>query len=167
MNFCLKANPKELSNKLIECALEVLKNMAVVRVLEHAVTLEIRDLDETTSDNNESSAIKSMPHLRDETQVILINVLVTDSNKLVSANKKRIGWVNCRIREVTRTVRYFKCLKFGDTLRNCKSTRDPTGSCFRSGKEEHTVKGCSKDLLCRLCPLGGSKHLTASYSYRE
>lgn len=63
----------------------------------------------------QSSAIKSMRRLKDETQVGLISLPAAISNKLLCANKITIGWVNCRIRELARPARCFKCLEFGHT----------------------------------------------------
>lgn len=49
-------------------------------------------------------------------------------------------------------------------MRNCKNPRDLIGSCFRCGEEGHNTKGCSKEPLRVLCPLGGKKHPTGSFS---
>ena len=99
----LKANPKESSSKLRERTLEVLKDIAVVRVLGHAVTLEIKNLDEATSAEEFRKAINEKLSDEDDIESCAIQSMlrpVTVSKKLLIANK--ISW----------------------TLRNSKSTRD-------------------------------------------
>ena len=74
------------------------------------------------------------------TQVATIALPVGVANKLVKAEKLRIGWVNCRIR--LSVVKYCRCLESGHTARNYKSKLDRSKRCFQCGKEGHKKVAC-------------------------
>lgn len=157
-----QANDKteELKTKIGECV----GNHASVKSLTQQKVIEIKDLDEVSSENDIREAI--VAHFKIETgpdavlsvrkayggtQTAIVRVSARDAKRLLEAGKVKIGWVNCRIRERVGLTRCFKCLEFGHISKECKSKEDRSSRCRRCGENGHIAKDCAKDPMCMFC----------------
>ena len=126
-----------------------------MQTLSHKETVDIKDLDETTTAEEIAPAITSVTdpgivttaniRLRASysgTQAASVLLPVAATKKLMKARKLRIGWVNCRIRLRETVTRCFKCHEIGHLARNCKSSVDRSSLCFRCRTEGHKAVNC-------------------------
>lgn len=93
---------------------KVLGDQAQIRALTHEVMVEIRDLDEITTKEDITEAIRTqirdLNHFGEQsirsiraayagTQTALVSLPALEARLLLDARKVKIGWVVCRIRE--------------------------------------------------------------------
>lgn len=142
----------------------VVGSEVAVRELVPRSVLEIRDLDECiTAAEIESSLKRDLPDYKgflqisttksnDRGQRIAIVTIEESAAALVmSKDRIKIGWVNCRIRSRLTVLRCFMCLGYGHQSMACKRP-DHSKLCFRCGKGDHKAKDCSEISRCFLCP---------------
>lgn len=139
---------------------EALKDLAKIKALSPEATLELKDLDEVTTEDEICQSLKdqfdivaSVRSLRKAyggTQTAVISLAVDQANALLSTDKVKISWTVCRVREVFRPLKCFKCLDYGHVAAKCKDT-DRTNLCRRCGQEGHFYKKCDKPPKCVLC----------------
>ena len=126
-----------------------------MQALSHKGTVDIKDLDETTTAEEVAQVITSVTgpgivtaaniKLRASysgTQAANVLLPVAASNKLMKTRKLRVGWVNCRVRLRETVTRYFKCHEIGHLSRNCKSAVDRLSLCFRCRTEGYKAVNC-------------------------
>lgn len=142
--------------------LEKIGELAEVRTLTHRTMVEIRDVDEITSERDVSEALKAqlaitIPddaiRLRKAyggTQIATIKLPGEEASKMIKAGKIRIGWTICRIRERTELKKCFKCLEFGHIATQCRN-QDRSKLCRKCGKDGHIAKDCTADPMCMFC----------------
>uniref|UniRef100_W8B8E6 Putative 50 kDa protein in type I retrotransposable element R1DM n=1 Tax=Ceratitis capitata TaxID=7213 RepID=W8B8E6_CERCA len=175
----LRDKTGKLASKFKERAAELLKTDASVTVLSSSLTVEIRDIDMATTAEDVSKALKdqfpklnigedvilkSLRKTRSGTHTATLNLPVRDAQSLVETGRIRIGWVSCRVREVTHPTRCYRCLEFGHMSRNCKSAVDRSGMCLRCGEKGHIAKLCNATPKCVICKKEtGTDHPTGSF----
>ena len=160
---------------------KILQTEARIKTLCQHATVELRDLDEATTQKEicvaieqqlptagsiTEDAIKSMRVTRDGTQTALITLTADAANKLLAVGRIKIGWVRCRVREHITPTRCFKCLEYGHIARHCKNEADRAGTCLRCGSKGHVAKKCTAEPKCAICDAnckGGNNHATGSY----
>ncbi|KAL9883232.1 uncharacterized protein ACN427_010668 isoform 2-T2 [Glossina fuscipes fuscipes] len=149
---------------------------AEVRCLKQRKMVECKDIDEVTTREDISSALKSqygvasaeVVNLRKAyggTQTALITLQQEEAAKLLAGGKLRVGWVICRIRERTPLLRCFRCLEFGHIAKQCAAPSDRSKACRRCGEDGHIAKNCTKDpscMFCRKTPNLDAKHVAGS-----
>lgn len=157
---------------------EALGQQAVVKTLTHRVSLEIRDMDEATSKEEISAAIRAQFNVEEVpvskislrkgyggTQTASFSLPAEDAKKLLEMGKIKIGWISSHIREVTAVSKCFKCLEFGHIAKQCKSEEDRSKLCRKCGTEGHIAKNCNNAPLCMFCrsdPTKDAKHIAGS-----
>ena len=131
------------------------------------VTLEVRDLDETTTKEEVVEALRTVLEGTCEldTHVIgpsprgqmtaLVNTDPATATRLLDKARVRIGWVNCRIRERVSVQRCFKCLGYGHPKAKCGGP-DRSHNCWRCGEPGHKAEACSSNQECFLCAEDGN-----------
>ena len=110
---------------------------ATVQTLTHKETVDIKDLDETTTTEEVVQAITSVVGLGivttknirlrasySGTQAASVLLPIGATRTLIKARKLRIGWVNCRVRLCVTVTRCFKYHEIRHLARNCKSAVD-------------------------------------------
>lgn len=139
-------------------ASEKLGAMAEVKASIQESVLELRDLDELTTEEDIREAFKGqlegaqdvtmeVKNLRKAygcTQTAVIAMPADAARKAIALNKIRIGWVVCRIREKQRRQRCFRCLEFGHLARVCTGP-DRSKQCYGCREEGHSIKSCWKN----------------------
>lgn len=131
------------------------------------VDLEIRDLEETATKEEVTDAlrkaasdsakitadvVRTLRRAYGETQIASIRLPVEIARKITGEEGKiRIGWVRCRIREVRKPVKYYKCWHFGRFSLKCTRDVDRSRHCIKCGGEGHKAAECTKDARCVLC----------------
>ena len=137
---------------------------ATVRTMGQSHTLQIRDLDEVTVEEEivgaivsavegaekESIKVRSLREAFRGTQMAVVTVPSKVAEKLLETGKVKVGWVVCRVRQKLDILRCFKCLGYGHVGRDCTGP-DRSKSCRLCGQEGHIAKDCKKDPLCVLC----------------
>ena len=118
-------------------------------------TVDIKDLDETTTTEEVVQAITSVVGLGIVTtenirlrasysgiQAASVLLPIGATRTLIKARKLRIGWANFRVRLRETVTRYFKCHEIGHLARNRKSAVDRSALCFRCRTEGHKAVNC-------------------------
>ncbi|XP_046431257.1 uncharacterized protein LOC124185015 [Neodiprion fabricii] len=139
-------------------------------------TIEIRDIDDTTTKEDIQAALKpeagEIPleaiKIRNAfrgTQMATVTLPATTARKLLDGNGKiRIGWVNCRIRATMRPVQCYKCWHFGHIGSQCKGKVDRSKHCIRCGEEGHKIADCKNPAKCVLCAEKNSEEVAAHHA---
>ena len=106
----------------------------LIRPMVPTVTIELRDLEETTTDEEireafiaalveaspdqiEVKALRAGPRGTKVALVVAPRAIATA--KVLKPGKVRVGWVNSTAREKKLDIRYFKCLEFGHVAAEC------------------------------------------------
>ena len=105
-----------------------LAGSAIVQTLSNKETVNIKDLDETTTAEELAQAITSFigpgivttMNIRfwtsySATQAVSVLLPVAATKKLMKARNLRVGWVNCRVRLPDTVTRFFKCHEMTDS----------------------------------------------------
>lgn len=154
----------------------VLGNNAEVRAAGQETTIEIKDIDEVTTEeeilealrkfsnkmeNLQMSSIKTIRTAYGGTRTATVSLGVPQANILMDAGKIKIGWVVCRIRQKVLPKRCFKCLDFGHIAVNCRNDKDYRNTCIKCEENGHKIKDCLKKPSCLLCK-ENKGHVTGS-----
>lgn len=164
-----------------EAIKESLKEAAEVRDMKSKITVEIRDIDcSSTKEDVITAVCKTAETTEGEMTVRLTNpnsrdqrrafvVLPTNkAKKLLKIERIKIGWINCRVRYQEEDKRCFKCFGLGHGQWECRGPdRKARGLCIKCGEEGHIMKQCRKQPNCCLCTEQGKSqtdHLPGSRS---
>lgn len=150
---------------LVKSVTKTVQDMAEVSELKPTGTVEIRDLDSLTTQDEVEAAVQKLLKSPSEDMNIritapnqreLVRAFITlpleNARKLTDAKNIRIGWVNARIRTYTPAKRCFRCFGFGHTRVNCKGLdRSAMNLCIKCGEPGHKLKDCRNEAKCCLC----------------
>ncbi|XP_033222626.1 uncharacterized protein LOC117176483 [Belonocnema kinseyi] len=154
----------EARNKFSEALTAAVGQDGQVRQLVPKASLDIRDLDAATDEQEVRDALEKLPGLgntgefkinlskpsRWGTRMAFIECDEVNAKKLDELGHIRIGWVSCRV--ILRLVvrRCFRCHGFGHIAVSCKE-KDRSKSCWKCGKEGHMSSSCKEEPHCYLC----------------
>lgn len=132
-----------------------------VRNLTPTVSMEVRDLDAATTEEEVREALRSnlgerakeiqlhltkargmrlaLPEVRDE-----------EATKIMETALLNVGWTRCRVRYRTNSRRCFRCLEFDHEARQGTGP-DHSKLCFRFGQTGHRGANCKNEDKCMLC----------------
>lgn len=141
---------------------------ATVRSRIQETQIEIKDLDEITTDQEiiealiaetgdqelGTKAIKSLRKAYYGTQSAVVTLPTEAAKKVTKVGKLRIGWAICRVRELLKPMKCYKCWQYGHIARNCNSSVDRSKSCIKCGKDGHKADKCTAEPCCILCSGG-------------
>ena len=176
-NLLLELKKSAAANQMSVALSQKLGDSASVVTRTQETTLEIRDLDEstTTADvraalearlemNIDEAVIKSIRKAYGSTQTAVLRLPMEVARKLSETGKLRVGWVNCRIREKTEVRKCYRCWAFGHLARDCTGT-DRTKCCLRCGEGGHKRATCkSAEARCVVCSDNAKRnHPTGSF----
>lgn len=141
-----------------------LGEQASVRSLSHEFLIECKDIDEVTSKEEIHEAmvqqftlpapddvvVRSLRKAYGSTQIAIISLPAELALKILLVGKIKIGWTVCKLRELIRPLKCFKCLDFGHIAKDC-TNNDRSDRCRRCGGTGHQAKDCAKLPSCMLC----------------
>lgn len=172
-----KAN-EEKATKLCEAFKGALGGEALIkRKVKHSL-LEIKDLDEIATKEEVKVAIqkflgqelevgldnvKSIRKGYGGTQTAVVSLPTAASDKLSRAGQLRVGWVVCRVREIIRPLKCFRCWQYGHLSKDCRSETDRSRCCRKCGNEGHKADDCQSEPHCLLCR-GNGKEVDLKHS---
>lgn len=160
---------------------EVLKDVAIVKVRTHMITVQCKGLVAEINTKEElldaleeqakirrpqDSAIRSMRNTYGGTQTAYIMLPAEDAKKVLALNQIRVGWVRCRVSESISPTRCFRCWGYGHIAASCKET-DRTGLCRRCGESGHVAASCDERERCALCKGAHAAGSTKCPRYQE
>lgn len=158
----LKKDQKSSSSSYKEITERAMGNAVEVRALCPEATLQCKDLDEVTSEEEVRLAMKEQCELGEVqltirmrkgpfgTQVASIKLPIEAANKALKTGKIKVGWSVCPL-SVSQTPEIcFKCQEFGHIARNCKGP-DRSKLCRRCGEAGHKAQDCRKPPECMIC----------------
>jgi hypothetical protein len=164
---------------------EVIGKEAEVRALSQQVTMECRNMDEVTEDEELRAALMKsfaignageigqikLRKTHGSTQMGTFKVSVAVANKMIEVGKVKVGWSVCRLRRSQQLLRCYKCLGFDHVAKHCRSEFDHSKTCWRCGLEGHKAMYCTNSAKCTLCKESeGNAHPTGSLlckAYKE
>jgi hypothetical protein len=145
----------------------IVKEAAVVKCRGPRSTVEIRDLDELTEEQELKNALRGILQTPDEGRSILLlgpnsaglkMAVVTmeedEARILLSLGSIKIGFTNCRIRRRVTVLKCYRCQEFGHLSRNCTG-EDRSKLCYKCGGQGHKKKECQRGAHCPLCEKAG------------
>lgn len=161
----------KINDKFSEAIKSTLVDTADIREVKPKTTLEIRDLDSFTTEDEVKAAIKSLlnnpladfivrvgaPNFR-ELKRATLTLSSDDANFLLKKERVKIGWLSCKIRLCNNTKRCFKCWRFGHLKFECEGP-DRTNMCIKCGQPGHKIAECQNKAKCCLCAEKGLKDL--------
>ncbi|XP_062717180.1 nucleolar protein 58-like [Aedes albopictus] len=178
MLFELKKDPMIKSSAFRELVAKSLGSEANVRALSQETVVEIKDLDEVTTEEDLKRALTAQCNVEGPmvirirksyggTQTATIRLPADAANKLVVNDKVKVGWAVCSLRLAPRFTkqmeRCYTCTEFGHHSRNCKDP-DRSERCWRCGGNGHVARDCTKQPRCMLCkPEDGNVHPTGGF----
>ncbi|KAL7726484.1 hypothetical protein ACLKA6_001106 [Drosophila palustris] len=137
---------------------------AEIRSLSHRVTIECKDLDEITTEEDIMDALRSQMEITDAavddinlrkgyggTQTASIRLPAESARKALSAGLLKVGWIRCRLRERVNITKCYRCLEFGHLAKHCRSKVDRSKLCRRCGKDGHVANDCKEEPQCMFC----------------
>lgn len=139
---------------------------ATVRCTVPKSTVELRDLDELTTEEEVTTVLNAMlgktfdgkvfvskANTRGQ-KIAIVTLPVPDAETILKKGRIKIGWVSCRIRLKLSVPRCFKCLGYGHVAGACKGT-DRSNLCFKCGGNTHKAAACKETPSCVLCAKPG------------
>ena len=180
MLFELKKDPAVKSSAFKSLVEKAVGNELKVRALSPETTIECRNLDEITTEEELEKALSVLLgdltapmtiRLRKAyggTQTASIRLSTPAASKLLEDGRVKVGWSVCSLKPVPRVTqqmtRCFRCMGFGHQARNCDGP-DRTHSCRRCGREGHMARECRNKPRCMLCKEGdGNSHATGGFN---
>lgn len=187
----LELGPKTKDKATLrEAMINVLGDTATVRCLEPRITLEIRDLDCLTTENEVREAVvRALNNYTGDFKISLskansreqrsayIEIAAREGFELIKTGRIKIGWVSCKVVRRAIVTRCYACFGFGHQQRDCKGPdRTNLGViCFKCGGKGHMQKDCKAEPKCFACedlgmPPEQIKHVRgtgACQAYRE
>lgn len=157
----------------------VLQNKATTLHLEPKTSVEIRDLDSLSEENEIKEAIelqigKAIGDIRIHLtkanarglKAAIVQLSIKGADELVREGFLKVGWVRCRVRRRVEVPRCFRCLAYGHTSGICKGP-DRSKLCFKCGGLGHLAVTCTEESSCMLCldrkyALEACRHLPGS-----
>lgn len=160
--------------EILESALDV---GTKVRALSHIVTVQVRDLDEITTAEELSEALKEQFQLGEEvkatnismrnsfggTQTAQFRLQAEDAKALMKVGRVKVGWTSnamaIKAAQPVEVQRCYRCMGFGHHANKCEG-EDRSKCCRKCGQEGHKAKSCENEAKCFLCTGEGGKHET-------
>ncbi|XP_046491895.1 uncharacterized protein [Neodiprion pinetum] len=145
----------EHSKSFTEAVTTAVGASGAVKDLTPAITIEIRDIDSVSSEDDIRGALTR--DLRENADIKRIGlskniirgqrmafVELSDhmAQKILSTNRIKIGWIACRVRIHEAVQRCFKCLGYEHVSRNC-SRPDRSNLCYKCGEASHKAASCN------------------------
>jgi len=141
----------------------VLGESANIKDLEQVEVLEIRDLDEFTTEeevrnsiqetlaskNMDMKVVLSKPNDRMQ-KLAFVTIGSRAAFTLIEKARIRIGWINARIRRKAVVLRCYNCAGYGHVSSSCKGP-DRRGHCYNCGLTGHVQKDCTSTPKCFVC----------------
>lgn len=167
----------EIKAKFSEALKKAVGQNSSVMELTPKVTIEVRDFDCCTNEQEIEEALKknlenyngaiqvrlTKPNIRQQ-RLAFIRLEESVALKILEVGRIKIGFVSCRIRRSIELRRCFRCLAFGHYSSNCKG-QDRSKNCFRCGITGHKADECRADPICFLCSPehpNNAKHIAGS-----
>lgn len=134
--------------------------------------LDIRDLEETTEDNeiissimetscesnSEGIKVRNIRNFYGGTKQALVEVPGHIAEKVLKLSKIKVGLVICRVRRKIYPKRCFRCLQEGHVARFCKG-KDRSQMCRRCGINGHKSNTCTSLPRCVICLEAGKSDI--------
>lgn len=128
--------------------------------LKDKTTVQISDVDEEATNEDILTAITERAGIIEEVnitskrkvgrgvQLIYATIPTSAVHKVIP--RLRIGYTNCKVRQIINVKKCFKCQGFGHTRANCTG-KEVTDQCWRCGETGHKSRACERNPKCFLC----------------
>ncbi|CAB0037062.1 unnamed protein product [Trichogramma brassicae] len=156
----------------------VLGNVATASALRHTTSIEVRDLDESTTAKEDRRAlgtqlsssrlelivIKSLHKAYAGTMTAVVAFPDDLAAQSIKLGHLRVRWVSCRIRDCIEATRCYRCWTPGHVAFRCKGP-DRTALCYCCAQEGHRAKHRENLPSCIFCRgRGTEEHASTSLS---
>lgn len=156
-------------------------NTGKTRHLIPKTTIEIRDLDSVTEEDEVRAAItRVLPNSTTEKKITvtkangrglrmaIITLNEAEATAILKNTRIKVGYTNCRVRRRIEVLRCWRCLSYGHHTKTCQGP-DRHDLCHKCGSKGHKLKDCQEEANCVLCGesdtnSGNTKHVPGSGS---
>lgn len=166
------------AEKLENAIRQSLGEKVQVKTLEDKVTLELKDMEETTvakdivqglmrvtkTEDPLDIKVKKIRSAYGGTKQALVEIPSHLAITILKETRVRIGWVMCKVRKKEAPKRCFRCLENGHMARVCQG-KDRSKACMKCGIDGHKAKDCKNEARCVICLEAGRpnvKHFIGS-----
>lgn len=158
----LKKDSKNKSSTYKELTERVMGEGVTVKAMCPEATLQCKDLDEITTEDEVRTAMREQCGLGEVamsirlrrgpfgTQAASIKLPVDAANKALETGKIRVGCSVCPLRISLQPEGCYRCLEHGHVARNCKGI-DRSKLCRWCGEEGHKALECKNPRRCLIC----------------
>lgn len=126
---------------------------AKVRRMMNEAPIEIRDLDEETTNEEVLAAVSALPegktarlvslrHTYGDAKTAVVVLPAAAAKQICTVGRIRVGLVYARVRHTELSPRCLRCLAFGHQTNDCKGT-DRSGKCWSCGGDGHLGRNCT------------------------
>ncbi|XP_057656717.1 uncharacterized protein LOC130894134 [Diorhabda carinulata] len=111
---------------------------------------------EWTGIDREEIEVRGMRESRGGGQTATLAIREERAAALRSAQKIKVHWQYCSVKERFTPLRFYRCLEYGHSTYNC-SGKDRSRCCFKCIKEGHRAQECQNEAWCLSCDDKGNR----------
>jgi len=87
----------------------------------------------------------------------ILTMTIEDASAALQSRRLAVKWDRCRVQEMYKPARCYKCYKIGHYTGECKEKTQAEARCLRCNNPGHTAKECVNKPFCKNCNCEGHR----------